>query len=196
MRFARFVLPVMAGSLVLFAQGNPLEAVPPAPEAPARKISGPTISALEFRGANRVSPEALRAVVSSRVGGAYSEEALREDLRALMGTQRFKSVGAQTEQGRNGAVVRFQLYERPLIESVEILGGDAAISDLLVQFDLRRIRMRAETLLDERELPAAVATVQEMVRERGLRDAIVVPVVEPGAEEATVRVAFRVQGKR
>ncbi len=58
-------------------QRNPFEAVPELPQLPSPKLPGPTIETIEFRGLRRLPQSVLRAVIASRIGGAYDIETLR-----------------------------------------------------------------------------------------------------------------------
>src|SRR5262245_29901875 len=117
------------------SQRNPFEAVPKAPESVSRKVSGPPIEAIEFRGTRRLSPSILRALTVSRVGGVYDVETLRRDTEALYKTGRFSDIVSETEPGPAGAIVRFVVVERPLIRSLEYQGdGTLTITEILERF--------------------------------------------------------------
>lgn len=182
-------------------QRNPFEAVP----APPQPVSAPsefTIEAVEFRGAKRIPTNVLRALVQSRVGAAYDIETLRRDLLALQQTGRFSTVILETEPGGKGAIVRFVLAERALIQALRYQGDDSlTMAEILDRFELRKIRLRSETLLDEAELARAAATIQQLLEERGRRNVSVTPSVEPTGPllvwpSPTVKVTFTVAPKR
>lgn len=79
---------------------------PPVPTSP--------IEAIEFHGLSRVPLETVKAMVLSKVGDLYNEEALRRDVTALWNTNRFSDVQLNKEPGPHGGiVVRFVLTERP-----------------------------------------------------------------------------------
>jgi outer membrane protein insertion porin family len=178
-------------------QRNPFEAVPEPPQSPPPKASGPTIEAIEFRGAKRVPQFALRAVIASRVGGAYDIETLRRDSRALYNTGRFSYIAWETEPRLAGAIVRFVVVERPVIQSIEYQGDDSVtIPEILERFEQRKVRLRVETLYDEDELPRAAVTVQELMAERGRQNVTVTPLVEPIGPPSTVKITFRVEEKQ
>ena len=171
-------------------QHNPFEAVPEPPQPPPPKVSGPTIEAIEFRCARRLPQSALRAVIASRVGGAYDFETLRRDSQALYNTGRFSNIAWETEMGPAGAIVRFVVVERPLIQSIEYQGDDTVtIREILERFKERKVNLRVETLYNDDELGRAAATVQELVAERGRQHITVTPVVESIWPHSTVRIA-------
>lgn len=174
-------------------QRNPFESVSQPPESSPPKISGPTIGTIEFRGARRVSQSSLRAVIESRVGSAYDRETLRRDAQALYNTGRFSNIRWESEPGPAGAIVRFVVVERPLIQSIEYQGDDTvAISEVLERLKQRKVKLGVETLYIEDQLGRAAVTVQELVAERGLENITVTPLVKP-VGPSTVKITFRVE---
>ena len=149
-------------------QRNPFESVPQPPQSAPPKIAGPTIGTIEFRGASRVSQSSLRAVIESRVGNAYDRETLRRDAQALYNTGRFSDIRWESETGPAGAIVRFVVVERPLIQSIEYQGGGTVtISEVLERLKQRKVKLGVETLYIEDQLGRAAVTVQELVAEKG-----------------------------
>jgi outer membrane protein insertion porin family len=177
-------------------QRNPFEAIPEPREEPTPKVSGPTIEAIEFRGAMRVPQSNLQVVIASRVGGAYNAETLRRDSQALYNTGRFSRIVWETEPGSAGDIVRFVVVERPLIQSIEYQGDDTVtIPEILERFRQRKVKLLVQSLYNEDELPRATATVQEFVAERGRQNITVTPLVEP-IQPSTVKITFRVEKKQ
>jgi BlaR1 peptidase M56/Surface antigen variable number repeat len=176
-------------------QRNPFEAVPEPPTSSLPKVSGPPIEAIEFQGA-RVPQFALRATITSRVGGAYDIDTLRRDSQSLYNTGRFSDVFWETEPGPKGVIVRFVLVQRPLIQSIEYQGDNTVtVPEILERFKQRKVKLRPETLYHEDELGRAAVTVQELVAERGRQNITVTPFVEP-IQPSTVKITFRVEKKQ
>ncbi len=63
------------------------------------------IEAIEFRGAQNVPPETLKAAVGSKVGDVFDEASLRRDFTALWKTGRFEDIQVKTDPGAHGGVV-------------------------------------------------------------------------------------------
>jgi outer membrane protein assembly factor BamA len=183
-------------------QSNPFESVPTSPEPPAPKVAGFMIEAIEFRGATRISKDVLRAMLHSRIGGVYDVATLRGDAQALQNSGRFSDVIWESEPGRAGAIVRFFVAERPLIQALDYQGDNTVrIPEVLERFTQRKITLREETLLNEAELSRAAMTIQELVEERGRRNITVTPLVEPTGPALqwpppTVKVTFTVAQKQ
>lgn len=187
---------------ILSAQRSPFEAVPKPPATPAPTVSGFNIESIEFRGARRIPQSTLRALIASRVGGAYDIATLRRDGQALQNTRRFSTILLETEPGRAGAIVRFVLAERPLIQAFDYQGDNIlTIEEILERFRQRNITLRAETLYDEDELSPAAMTIQELLREKGRQNITVTPLVEPTGPlllwpSPTVKITFTIAEKQ
>ena len=176
------------------SQTNPFEAVPESPQPPPRKVTEPTIQAIEFRGAIRFPESVLRALMVSHVGGAYDVETLRRDSRTLHNTGRYSDIAWETEEGKAGVIVHFTVVERSLIQSIEYQGDSSVtVPEILERFKQRKIKLRTDTLLDEDELARAAAAVRELVLERGGRSVAATPFVEPIGPPLTVRIIFKVE---
>jgi len=191
----RLVLAGLTWACLLRAQsqGGPFEAVPEAPQPQPGKISGLTIQAIDFRGAVRFPESVLAPILVSRAGGIYDVETLRRDSQALYNTGRYSDITWETEPGGTGVVVHFRVVERSLIQSIEIQGDTAVtVPEVSKRLKQRKIKLRAETLLDEGELSRAAEAVQELVLESDRRNATVAPSVEPDGPPLTVRIVFRV----
>lgn len=208
MNFGPFVLTPLIGFCLLQAQTAPqqpapspmqgarFESVPEPRESPPAESSGPSIEAIEFRGARRASPSALRAIIASRPGGVCNFETLRRDSQALYNTGGFSNVAWETEPGPAGIIVRFVLVERPLIQAI-IYQGDGAVTmtEILERFEQRKIRLRVETLYNDEELVRAAAAIQELAVEKGRRNITVTPIAESLWPHSTVSITFRVDEK-
>ncbi|MBL8230353.1 MAG: hypothetical protein JNL98_17825 [Bryobacterales bacterium] len=175
------------------AQRSPFEAIPEPRQTSPQKRSGPTIKAVEFRGASRIQQFALRAIIVTRVGGAYDVAALQNDCQALRNTRRFSHVVWEAEPTPEGVIARFVLVERPLIESIEYKGNSVVtIEEILERFKQRKVNLRVETLFDEDELPRAVAAIRELVAEKGRQNFIVTPLVERIGPPSIAKITFTV----
>ena len=108
-------------------QRSPFEAVPEPRQSSPPKASGPIIEAIAFRGGKGLPQSTLRAIIASRVGDMCDMETLRRDSQALYKTGRFSEVSWEIEPGSAGAIVRFLVVERPVIQAIEI-EGDSVVT--------------------------------------------------------------------
>ena len=72
----------------------------PKPAAIPGELAGQPIELIEFRGARRVPQDTLKALIVSRLGDLYNEDALRRDFMALWNTGRFDDIRLESEAGR------------------------------------------------------------------------------------------------
>ena len=77
----------------------------PADYKPQPSPISKVIEAIEFRGAQNVPPELLKAAVGSKVGDVFDEAAVRRDFTALWKTGRFEDIQVKTDPGTHGGVV-------------------------------------------------------------------------------------------
>ena len=65
----------------------------------AANLNGQAIESFEFRGAQRVPQDTLKALIISKAGDIYNEETLRRDFMVLWNTGRFDDIRLETEPG-------------------------------------------------------------------------------------------------
>jgi outer membrane protein insertion porin family len=100
---------ILACSLVTVRAQNPTTN-PPAKPALAANV----IETIEFRGLSRVPVDTVKALVHSKAGDVYSDDALRKDFNSLWNTGRFEDIRLKSEKGeRGGLIVSFTVTERP-----------------------------------------------------------------------------------
>ena len=137
---------------------------------------GQTIEAFVFRGARRVPQDTLRALIYSKRGDIYSDEALRRDFMALWNTGRFDDIRLETEPGRTGLIVRFVLTERRVVRSIQYEGMKSiTISEILDRFKERKVGLSVESQYDPNRVQRAVIVLKEYLAERGRQYAEVEP---------------------
>jgi len=80
---------------------------PPAP------LAANVIERIEFAGAGQVPVDTLKALVTTKAGDVYDEDAMHRGFTALWNTGRFDDIQVKTDKGeRGGVVVRFVLTDR------------------------------------------------------------------------------------
>jgi outer membrane protein insertion porin family len=108
-----FLVALLAvSSLVTVRAQNPPPNPPATRQQPA--LAPNVIEGIEFRGLSHIPVETVKALVRSKAGDVYSDEALRRDFNSLWNTGRFDDIRLKSEKGeRGGLVVSFVLTERP-----------------------------------------------------------------------------------
>ena len=87
------------------------------------------VSAIEFSGLSRVTPQSLQVALPLGVGQALTSDALADSIRALYATEQFSNVQADVDGGR----VVFHVVERPIIAELNFDGNKLIPDDGLKQ---------------------------------------------------------------
>jgi outer membrane protein insertion porin family len=158
------------------APAPPFETPRPADPAKPAATEGQIIDVIEFRGSRRVPQDTLRALIYSKRGDLYNEEALRRDFMALWNTGRFDDIRLETEPGRDGVIVRFVLTERRVVRSIMYEGmKSVTVSEVLDRFKERKVGLTVESQYDPNRVQRAVVVLKEFLAERGRQYAEVEP---------------------
>ncbi len=168
-----------------------MEAPKPATQ-PAPQFNGQVIEAIEFRGARRVPQDTLKALILSKPGDVFNEEALRRDFMILWNTGRFDDIRLETEPGRTGVIVRFIVTERRVIRSINYEGiHSVTVSEILDRFKERKVGLSVESQYDPDKVQRAVVALKDFLAERGRQYATVEPQIEQ-IPPSSLKVTFAV----
>jgi outer membrane protein insertion porin family len=167
-----------------------LEAPKPAAEQPASNQN--VIEAIEFRGARRVPQDTLRALIFSKKGDRYDEDAIQRDFMALWNTGRFDDISVEREAGRAGWILRFVVTERRVVRSIKYDGNKSlTVSEILDRFKERRVGLTVESQFDQNKVQRATVVLKEYLAERGRQYATVTPEIRqipPSSLEITFKM--------
>jgi len=151
------------------------------------------ISAIEFRGARRVPQDTLRALIFTKKGDLYNEEALRRDFIALWNSGRFDDITLESEpDGKGGVIVRFVVTERRVVRSIKYEGiKSVTVSEILDRFKERKVGLSVESQFDPNKVQRAKVVLQEFLAERGRQFAKVDPDIHQ-IPPASLEIVFNV----
>ncbi len=153
---------------------TPFERPPEAKEVPATDAN--VISDIEFRGSRRVPQDTLRALIVTRKGDKYDEEALHRDFMALWNTGRFDDIRLEKERGTNGWIIRYILTERRVVRTIKYEGAKSVtVSEILDRFKERKVGLSVEAQYDPSKVQRAANVLKEFLAERGRQFATVEP---------------------
>jgi outer membrane protein insertion porin family len=185
---------------------NPFEAVPQAPEEvkpppppnPQVETLSPErppeniIEAIDFRGSRRVPQDTLRAMIFTKPGDPYDEEALHRDFMVLWNTNRFQDITMEREAGQKGWIVRFVVVERRIVRAIHYDGlKSIQESEVLDRFKEKKVGLSVESQYDPSKVQYARNVLQEYLSERGRQFATVEPEIRqvpPSSLEITFKV--------
>jgi outer membrane protein insertion porin family len=178
-------------------QQPPIQNVPaPKPETPQATQPGQPpqdiIENFEFRGARRVRQDTLQALIFSKKGDKYDEDALHRDFMALWNSGRFDDIRIEREAGKEGWIIRFILVERPVVRSIKYEGNKSVtVSEILDRYKERKVGLVVESQYDPNKVQRARNVLLELLAERGHQYAKVEPQVRrvpPSSLELTFKV--------
>ena len=173
--------------------GKPKLEAPKTPEAPVEAPAGNAIEAIEFRGSRRVPQDTLRALIFTKKGDVFNEDALHRDFMALWNTGRFDDIRLETEPGKIGLIVRFVVTERRVIRTIKYGPGmkSVTVSEVLDRFKERKVGLSVESQYDPNKVQHAAVVLKEYLAERGRQFATVEPEIRqvpPSSLEVTFNV--------
>lgn len=106
-------------------------------ERPAPPEQGRPVKEIRIEGAERVSQDAIRPSLRTKVQEPYNEAIVQEDVRTLLQTGKFANVYATRQLDGDQVIVTFHLTEKPEVESVEFHGNQKfKAKDLYEDVDL------------------------------------------------------------
>ncbi|TSA00033.1 MAG: outer membrane protein assembly factor BamA [Deltaproteobacteria bacterium] len=151
------------------------------------EAAGFRVEAIEVRGAARVSPDAVRKVMSTRVGQELDLEKVRQDVKAIYKMGYFRDVTFDTEEVPGGYRLTVIVAEKPIVGAVLIEGNkDVDATDLRAA-----LTFKERSLYQEEKVKESTSKLKEVCQNKGFIDAIVEASVSEGSDGA-LRVTFRV----
>ena len=186
---------------------NPFENVPEAPQKPNAPPTNPNgvrettaapvgpniIDSVEFRGQHKVPQDTLRALIVTKKGDTFDEEAIHRDFIALWNTGRFDDLRVETEPAPSGGIIlRFVVTERRTIHVIDYTGNKSiSKSEILDRFKERHVNLSPESQFDPGKVQRARNVLEEYEAERGHQYAIVTPQIRqvpPGGVDVVFNI--------
>jgi outer membrane protein insertion porin family len=147
-------------SSVVWAQA---EEAPEAP-VPGNPAAGAKIERIQFRGNRKVEDDAIRANLTTQLGGPLDRQKLREDIRALWRMNFFDDIEVEAELGDSGHMtLTFVFSEKPSIRRILVSGADAIELDKINEVvDLKR-----DAIVDVTKVKKNVEKIRELYVSKG-----------------------------
>jgi outer membrane protein insertion porin family len=149
--------------------------------------AGFRVEAIDVRGATRVTPDAIRKVMSTQVGQELDLEKVRQDVKAIYKMGYFRDVTFDTEEVPGGYRLTVIVSEKPIVGAVLIEGNkDVDTADLRAV-----LTVKERSLYQEEKVKESVNKLKEVCQNKGFIDASVEASVAEDSE-GVLRVTFRV----
>ena len=176
-RPSRVVAVLLASTVLAGLSSQALAQTAPAPAAPApvasvpvpvaAPVPGPTITAVNVTGAQRLEADTIRSYVKLRVGQPYSQASADQAVKDLFATELFANVAIANDNG----VVTIEVKENPVINRI-ILEGNKRIKDEKI---LPEIKLAPRQIFTRSKVRADVSRIIELYKRQGRFAASVEP---------------------
>lgn len=202
--FCRRILVSAIISLPLVATQVSLAQVPAAKKTPAKRAAKKTVlqnnvkpppsrdlkvKSIHVTGMRKLEKDAIANRLVSKVGEAYSEEKLREDVLALFKSGYFVNVEVDRQIQGQEVVLTYKVTEKPSIVEILYEGNSDVKSDDLAETS----GIKTYEILNMARLKEATEKLQKLYEDKGFFLAKVEPVVEDVAKDESVRIIFKIK---
>jgi len=127
----------------------------------------PTVSAVEFKGLQRITRAEVLSVVGSRKGTAYRAEDLSRDIKRLDALGYFYYVSGSVDETPEGLKVIFEVLEKPYLAYVQLKGATSFKKAKL----LKQAGLVEDDFLDPYAADTAAAAIAEFYHSKGYASA-------------------------
>ena len=157
------------------------------------EVRGSVVQEIQVSGTRRIEPDAIKAVIGTKVGEPLDAARLAEDVRRIYGLGFFHDVRVEVGAAANGgALVTYVVDENPVIRQVSITGNEELGSDDIKE----KLTVTVGSTVDYPLLLENSARIEAQYQAKGYYLAKVKYVLEPMGEGA-VGVNFDVvEGKK
>jgi outer membrane protein insertion porin family len=119
---------------------------------------------LDFEGLERVDPDAIRLLLSSRRGKPFAAAAVAEDIKAIFGMGYFEDVQVFRRDVEGGGIgLIYVVREKPTVRRITIEGNDDVSKDDIKDV----IDLRPFTILNEARIKRNIQKIKDLYVEKG-----------------------------
>src|SRR5947207_12603594 len=160
-------------------------------QAPQSAPGPPVIRSMEveYTGPATISKERILAQMRTKVGQAYANELVQEDIKALYKTGYIRNVRIFAQPEGDGVKVIVAVQTRAIVRQIEITGAERVKPTRL----RKEIKVKLNQAVDEQQLEEARQKIIEIYQGRGFTNVSVDFRIDPIDEKrGTARVVFTV----
>ena len=166
------------------------------PQQPAAAVSSEAapvvknVTAIEVKGNKSISTNVIVSKMKTRIGSAYQENIISDDLKRLYLLGFFSDIKIDTEAYKDGLKVILNVAERPIIEKINFAGiNRITMKDEKLK---QQLKSKETQYLDYPSLTEDVRTLKKMYEKIGYSQADVTYKVELKAETNKATINFNV----
>ena len=125
-------------------------------EVMAQQQAPRLIEDVRIVGNRRIQESTILYYVQTKKQDVYNEDQILRDYRSILNTNWFEDAKVKIQQGDIGAIVIFEVKERPLIRNIEYRGMKSfKESDVLEKFRDLKVGLTKDSPFDEAKVPKA-----------------------------------------
>ena len=171
---------------------------PAAQPASEAAPSAKTVKAIDIQGNKSIGISQILARIKTRVGEAYQEAVVSDDLKRLYNTGHFSDVQIDHEDLDDGYKVIVRLKEKPIVDEITF----SKIRYYNNRFLLSKMKTKKDKFLDNKTLKDDINTIEDLYKKKGLSQVKVdvESFIDDTTNKATlhfiIREGFKVKIKR
>ncbi|MCM8800323.1 MAG: outer membrane protein assembly factor BamA, partial [Candidatus Omnitrophica bacterium] len=149
------------------------------------------IKAIEVVGNRSISTNTILSKIKTRVGQAYLENVISDDVKRLYLLGYFSDIEIKTEEYLDGLKVIIKVEERPILEKISFEG----MRRLYIKEDKLKdmLKSKEKDFLDYPKLKDDIDTIKDLYVKKGFTDTEVSYKVDLNEEKNTAKVSFVIQ---
>ncbi len=147
------------------------------------------IKSIDVVGMRKLEKDAILNRLVSKTGEVYSDNKLREDVKALFKSGYFVNVEVDREIKANEVRLTYHVTEKPSIVEIVYEGNSEVKSEDLAEAS----GIKAYEILNMNKLKEATEKIQKLYEDKGFFLAKINPVVEDLKKEESVRIVFKIK---
>ncbi|MDD5109248.1 MAG: outer membrane protein assembly factor BamA [Candidatus Omnitrophica bacterium] len=194
------VFLTLAAFSIIFAEENPQNQTETKTTAPvvatdSAAITTKNVTAIEVVGNKAISTNVIISKMKTRIGSAYQENIVSDDLKRLYLLGFFSDIKIDTQDYKDGLKVIINVVERPIIENISFSGINLITmkDDKLKQ----QLKSKETQYLDYPSLAEDVRILKKMYEKMGYSQADITYKVDVDAQKNKAKILFTVvEGKK
>lgn len=148
----------------------------------------PIIKEIIITGSKKIEKEAIIARLISKVGEAYSEKNIAEDIKTVFKMGFFLEIEVSKDDTQGGVSLEYKVVEKPTVSEIIFEGNeDVKTEDLETQ-----IPIKPYEILNHAKIKESVVKLEKYYEEKGFYLVKIEPVVEEVKTEETVKLKFSI----
>lgn len=133
----------------------------------ASTVAAESIKDIQVKGSGRVDPSVIQSYLRSKIGDAYDDQLINDDLKNLFATGLFNSISFSFE----GEKLFIQVSENPILNEIAFEGMSAVPEDMVK----KELHLESRQVFKKADVLKAVDILLQIYRSKGYFNARIIP---------------------